>query len=602
MKKIIFDELNFFNLFLILILRTFWFKVFFLKTNPFIKNKPIILILEKLGIIKIDFNKSEHSISSKYILMKKYAYDISKRISDKVIKDIWSEELKKKFIDKTFLRVFLTNYFNQRVFEILVLFEFGNKIQQEGKNSYFWINKNMITKESLKYYKNLIILKPFLLNFFTDIIDISAHIIVYIKNRFTLITKKKNNSKVNTINFKKYKTIFFTAGGIVTANSNYLNYKNFFFSKNKNSLLNKKNIIVCETSKNLDPVSFRYYKKLKLKFFYWYRKRIIPLLNNETLLLSKLILKSLLINDLSAGIRFCWSVLEIKSNVQILDKLPNLRNAIIDNEFQISTTLIIALKHKGIKVNCITKRLIYPAQKHQFIVDNYFIFGKQTLKDLKHQFYKKTNSIIVGGHESMSNGNHLGLFNKYKKNFNKICFVLDYHSDKDWYKSSLSPLVNWSENIKFYKIILKVSQNFPKILFVLKSKNYNWTKIKFFKDVYKDVQKQENLIFFPHNIKITNFEMTQNADFSIAKWTSLVDDFLMNNKPVIVYDKPSYITGIINYPPEIMSYSVNDLINKLEKIQDNFNYYNSLLNSFRKQHYTKFNLKRCQNNLIKVLR
>ena len=131
---------------------------------------------------------------------------------------------------------------------------------------------------------------------------------------------------------------------------------------------------------------------------------------------------------------------------------------------------------------------------------------------------------------------------------------------------------------------------------MLKSKNYNWTKIKFFKDVYKDVQKQENLIFFPHNIKITNFEMTQNADFSIAKWTSLVDDFLKNNKPVIVYDKPSYITGIINYPPEIMSYSVNDLINKLEKIQDNFNYYNFLLNSFRKQHYTKFNLKRCQNN------
>ena len=53
--------------------------------------------------------------------MKKYAYDISKRISVKVIKDIWSEELKKKFIDKTFLRVFLTNYFNQRVFEIFFI-------------------------------------------------------------------------------------------------------------------------------------------------------------------------------------------------------------------------------------------------------------------------------------------------------------------------------------------------------------------------------------------------------------------------------------------------------------------------------------------------
>ena len=106
----------------------------------------------------------------------------------------------------------------------------------------------MITKESLKYYKNLIILKPFLLNFFTDIIDISAHIIVYIKNRFTLITKKKIILRSIQLILKKYKTIFFTAGGIVTANSNYLNYKNFFL-KNKNSLLNKKNIIVCETSR-----------------------------------------------------------------------------------------------------------------------------------------------------------------------------------------------------------------------------------------------------------------------------------------------------------------------------------------------------------------
>lgn len=601
MKKIIFDELNFFNIFLILILRIFWFKVFFLKTNSFFKNKSIILILEKVGIIKIDFNKSEHSINSKYTLMKKSA-EISKRISIKIVEDIWFEKLKKKFIDKTFLKVFLSNYFYERVFEILVLFEFGNKIQQEGKSSYFWINKNIITKESSKYYKNSIILKPFLLNFFTDLINIGAQIITYIKNRFTLITKKKNNSKVNTINFKKYKTIFFTHGGIVSANSNYLNYKNFFFSKNKNSLLNKKNIILCETSNNLDPASLKYYKKLKLKFFYWRRKIIIKLLNNEIFLLLKLILRSLLINDLLAGIRICWSVLEIKSNIQILDKLPNLRNAIIDNEYQIPTTLIIALKHKGIKVNCIAKRLLNAAQKLQFIVDNYFVFGKQTLKDLKHQFYKKTNSIIVGGHESMSYGNHLGLFNKYKKTFNKICFVLDYHSDKDWYRSSLNPIANWTENIKFYKIILKVSQNFPKILFVLKSKNYNWTKIKFFKDVYKDVQKQKNLIFFPHNIKITNYEMTQNADFSIAKWTSLVDDFLMNNKPVIVYDKPYCITRIINYPPEIMAYNMNDLTNKIKKIQDNLNYYNSFLNGFRRQHYTKFNLKKCQNYLIKVLK
>ena len=69
---------------------------------------------------------------------------------------------------------------------------------------------------------------------------------------------------------------------------------------------------------------------------------------------------------------------------------------------------------------------------------------------------------------------------------------------------------------------------------------------------------------------MTNYEMTQNADFSIARWTSLVDDFLMNNKPVIVYDNPPYITGLIKYPSNIMSYNLENLVKKIEKLQKRY--------------------------------
>ena len=51
-----------------------------------------------------------------------------------------------------------------------------------------------------------------------------------------------------------------------------------------------------------------------------------------------------------------------------------------------------------------------------------------------------------------------------------------------------------------------------------------------------------------------------------------------------------------------LNQEINNLNDKLEKIHSNLSYYNSLLNSFRKQHYTKFNLKKFQNCLVKILR
>ena len=101
---------------------------------------------------------------------------------------------------------------------------------------------------------------------------------------------------------------------------------------------------------------------------------------------------------------------------------------------------------------------------------------------------------------------------------------------------------------------------------------------------------------------MTNYEMIQNADFTVAKWTSLVDDFLMNNKPAIVYDNPPFIAGIIKYPSKILSYNINDLTIKIDKIQNNLKKYNSQLKSFRKRYYSKFELKKLQIHLTKILK
>ena len=79
-------------------------------------------------------------------------------------------------------------------------------------------------------------------------------------------------------------------------------------------------------------------------------------LSDSSFIFIKIIFRPILFSDPSTSLRICWAILEIKSN-QTVKKSPNLKNAIIDNEFQFSTTLAIALKHKKIKLIVMQKDL-----------------------------------------------------------------------------------------------------------------------------------------------------------------------------------------------------------------------------------------------------
>jgi len=95
--------------------------------------------------------------------------------------------------------------------------------------------------------------------------------------------------------------------------------------------------------------------------------------------------------------------------------------------------------------------------------------------------------------------------------------------------------------------------------------------------------------------------MIKNVDFSIAKYTSLVDDFLMNNKPSIIYEKVPYVKGFINYDRSIIVENEEDLHKTLTTLKKNYVKFNSNLNFMRKNFYRKFNLTNCQNKLRNII-
>ena len=71
MKKIIFDEINIFNIFLVFLFRVFGFQVFFLKVSSFLRKQAVLLRLEKIDIIKINFNNSKFLINQNYNIKRK---------------------------------------------------------------------------------------------------------------------------------------------------------------------------------------------------------------------------------------------------------------------------------------------------------------------------------------------------------------------------------------------------------------------------------------------------------------------------------------------------------------------------------------------------
>ncbi len=603
MKKVIVEELNCLNIFLILIFRFFGFKVFFYKITNFLRNQKLILILKKIEILKIDFNNEIFSINNSYNKCKENSISQANLLTNKTVKKIWTKKLEKIFLNQTYLKILLFNHYKYQLWQTYVLFEYGKKIQKKNERIFFWLNKELLTLLIIKEYKNFEILKPTYLNNFSYLINI-LHLLknkIIRKFQYTIFKKNKKKKSIND-NITNLKTLFFVSGGIVNANSNYLDKKNFFFSEDRKDPLNKNNIKVYELNQNLDRRSLSYYEKYKIDCTFWFQKKISSPVREKFFLLTSLLIEISLKFDLKLGSQVYIFALNILENLKRLDDHSNLKNAIIENEFQFPTTLAIALKHKKVKITCFAKRLIYTAQVHQVIIDNYFIIGDKTLNNLKSQLYKNINPIIVGGVESLKQKNLSKYLLNYKKKYALTCLVLDYHSDKNWYKSSLDPIVNWSNNLKFYTSILKISISHPKILFVLKSKNYDWIKIPHFKNIYRCFKKQKNVIFFKKNYQITNYQMIQNVDFSIAKYTSLVDDFLMNHKPVIICEDVPFVKDFIKYDKSIVVEDYKTLDQCVLKLESNFSKFNSSLNLMRKKYFKQFYLPNFQKKLRKILK
>jgi len=396
---------------------------------------------------------------------------------------------------------------------------------------------------------------------------------------FNFFKNKKNNKLLNNQNFenKESKSIaLVTHQGLAYGSRNEkLFEKSLYYSDDENSPLNKYNILHLDYSnflspdKKLDWICLQKVKVSTLKVLF---KTLIASIKTFYLIRSwSTFLGWLLcVQKYSVYMKYCEAV----------KKLKKLKIAIIDYDVLCPKTLLLALEKNNIKTVAAQERFIHTFCNSfaNVMIDTYYTTSEFTNNLIKKSKYNDIKNLVAVG---LYRGDYLKLYKKNhipneifeaKKNGNKILIILGYQPPDLWFESYKSIYNSWSSQINFLEDIIKLSKILDKTFIVIRYKSLNWISNNHFKEVLKKIDDCKN-ITISTNFKESfySYKLCANADLVIAKHTSLADECLSNEIPVLFYDYTHNMKKLMSEafdysPSRLMCYNFDELLEKSKSL------------------------------------
>ena len=604
-KIIIFDNLTTLNIFIFFVFKLLGFEVYYVAIKIKLRKKIIIKKLEHFGIKWFNYQKFDNDeVFSNKLKISSLFCD---KFTNLVSKNIWSKQLDKVFLDKNYLSACLDHKIKDKSNDIIELFEIAKTLKKNNK-IYVWCNNSHLSKEiNKKFYriKNLnfflyvgliSILLTLLKKFISYLLILVKKIIFnlyqrmdvsfFFKNK-VIVTVAKNNFKSL---YKSSRIVFFPHKGMFTQNS----VKDYFYSRNKKSLFYKNKILHIEWNKD-DLVSqvangeyntIKYYHKNKIPFFFWNefnfkKEAIVELI--KFVFKTKFLILTLIKNDILY--HFYISATHIIHAKKKLERLNNIKFVLVGYDNLFPPELSVACKLLKIKTIALQDRIIVPSWSHKMIFDYYIILGKKSFDIINSRMKNSIKNIlcvnqvkIIKYKSNLKKKNSLINNKKYK------CLVIDMHSQpiKEWYVNGRS-INNWRANKEFYEDIIYLANKFKNIEFLIKSKNYLWVENPKFSKIFKKMRKIDNIKILKNQKIWTPVLSLSVADFAIARCSSLMDECLNLNKPIILCDLKGYPQKFFDYGDNLVSYNLTQVENKIDKLRKNFKKFNQSLNKDRKK-------------------
>ena len=179
--------------------------------------------------------------------------------------------------------------------------------------------------------------------------------------------------------------------------------------------------------------------------------------------------------------------------------------------------------------------------------------------------------------------------NSLKNNFSNEklkCLVVDLHSLRSWYYNGRAPVNSWRRNKDFYHEIINLAEHFPQVEFLIKSKQYDWLDIPYFKEISRQLYQKKNIGILSDQKKWTPIRSVNACDFAISLYSSLSDEMLAIGKPVIIIDKFGNPEKYFNFG-KILAKNYDETIKKINLIIEDYKKYNFQIEEDRNKIYYK---------------
>jgi|TARA_Y100000294_G_scaffold57675_1_gene54546 hypothetical protein len=391
---------------------------------------------------------------------------------------------------------------------------------------------------------------------------------------------------------------------------NILYEKSLYYSDNKDSYFNKYNILHLDYSnfpspdKNIYWICLNKMKTSNAKFFF---QTLFASIKTFYLIRGwqTFLVWLLFIHQYNKYVKYCESI----------SKFKNLKIVLLDYDILCPKTLILALEKNNIKTIATQERFIHTfySSYATVIVDTYFTNSEYTANLIKKsKYYDVKNLIPVGKYRA----DYLSLFRKKivpkeiseaRQNGKKILVFLGYHSPKYWYDSYVSLFTNWSSQISLLEDVVRFSKCLENTFIIVRYKNLDWPlkTENCFKDILNKINNCKNIII-SENYKesLYSYKLCANADLVIAKHTSIADECLSNEIPVLFYDYAHntrrVTSDVFNYLSSgLMCCDFEELLEKSKSLL--FNSSSKLKNDINKLNKTIYYVKEKQDVKKKIL-
>ena len=514
------------------------------------------------------------------------------------------------------LRILLQDIFAGQIYEVGKL-DVWSALYPSKKLIYISFKfMSFYTSNKSKNIKKIIIPLDIFSFFVKRILKIPPSFSAKNENENALRGEKNTSKNKNSKDFSKQKIALIVHKGIFYGQPSLFE-KPLYYSDNKNSSLNKYNLLHLDYSdysspdKNINWVCINTIDVSKKKIFFktfLFSFKTLYLIRNWSSLLGWL----LCIQIYNSYVKYS----------EIIKKFNNLKTALIDYDILCPKTLILALENNNIKTVATQERLFHAfyTSYANVIVDTYYtnsIYVSNVIK--KSKYYDIKNLIPVGQYRSdllpfYKKQTVPKEISKAKESGKKILIAFGFHSPKNWFESYTDFILNWSAQIVFLEDMIALSQKLENTFIVLRYKTIDWVENEYFKKFFDKIHHCENIIL-SNNYEESNYsyKLCAHADLIIAKFTSIADECLSKEIPVLFheythnmelttsYTIPNYLSPLICYNFEkLYQKSKSILFSNSSKLREEVKKVNAKIYSVsEKKDVKKKILNDLENQLIK---